>query len=66
MNADTAVAIMESLDEAEDLLRRMRLRDGRPGRDALARNRELLEAARRRLEQVHAVQRLGDFAPARA
>ncbi|MDR6770941.1 hypothetical protein [Azospirillum sp. BE72] len=46
---------MESLDQAEDLLRRMRLRDGYAGNDMLARNRELLDAARRRLEQVHSI-----------
>lgn len=55
MDADTAMSIMESLDQAEDLLRRMRLRDGYAGNDMLARNRELLDAARRRLEQVHSI-----------
>lgn len=55
MDANTAMSIMETLDQAEDLLRRMRLRDGYAGNDMLARNRELLDAARRRLEQVHSV-----------
>lgn len=55
MDANTAMSIMESLDQAEDLLRRMRLRDGYAGNDMLARNRELLDAARRRLEQVHSI-----------
>ncbi len=55
MDAGTAMSIMESLDQAEDLLRRMRLRDGYAGNDMLARNRELLDAARRRLEQVHSI-----------
>ncbi|KAA0581302.1 hypothetical protein FZ983_10220 [Azospirillum sp. B21] len=55
MDANTAMSIMESLDQAEDLLRRMRLREGYSGNDMLARNRELLDAARRRLEQVHSI-----------
>ncbi|MFP5515689.1 MAG: hypothetical protein ACLGJC_21725 [Alphaproteobacteria bacterium] len=55
MDANTALSIMESLDQAEDLLRRMRLRDGHAGNDMIARNRELLDAARRRLEQVHSI-----------
>ncbi|WP_044549797.1 hypothetical protein [Azospirillum lipoferum] len=55
MDANTAMSIMETLDQAEDLLRRMRLRDGYAGNDMLARNRELLDAARRRLEQVHSI-----------
>lgn len=55
MDASTAMSIMASLDQAEDLLRRMRLRDGYAGNDMLARNRELLDAARRRLEQVHSI-----------
>lgn len=55
MDANTALSIMESLDQAEDLLRRMRLRDGYAGNDMLVRNRELLDAARRRLEQVHSI-----------
>ena len=55
MDANTAVSIMKSLDQAEDLLRRMRLRDGYTGNDMRARNRELLDAARRRLEQIHSI-----------
>lgn len=55
MDANTALSIMETLDQAEDLLRRMRLHDGHAGNDFLARNRELLDAARRRLEQVHSI-----------
>lgn len=55
MDANTALSIMESLDQAEELLRRMRLRGGHAGNDMLARNRELLDAARHRLEQVHSI-----------
>ncbi|MBF5096440.1 hypothetical protein F1643_20810 [Azospirillum sp. INR13] len=55
MDTNTAMSIMESLDQAEDLLRRMRLRGGYAGNDMLARNRDLLDAARRRLEQVHSI-----------
>ncbi|ANC91506.1 hypothetical protein A6A40_06090 [Azospirillum humicireducens] len=55
MDSNTALSIMESLDQAEDLLRRMRLRDGHAGSDVRARNRELLDAARRRLDQVHSI-----------
>lgn len=55
MDADTALSIMESLDEAEELLRRMRLHDGDAGHGALDRNRALLNAARCRLDLVHAM-----------
>lgn len=61
MDADTALSIMESLDQAEALLRRIRLRDGQAGGDALARNRELLNAARHRLEQIHSIEGMGSF-----
>lgn len=56
MDADTACAIMASLDEAEELLSRMHLRDGLVGAGALAQNRTLLAAARQRLEQAHAME----------
>ncbi|MBP2230672.1 hypothetical protein [Azospirillum agricola] len=56
MDADTAWAIMASLDEAEELLSRMHLRDGQAGASALAQNRSLLDAARQRLEQAHAME----------
>lgn len=55
MDADTAWAIMASLDEAEELLRRMHLREGQAGVNALTENRNLLDEARRRLEQAHAI-----------
>jgi len=55
MDADTAWAIMSSLDEAEALLSRVHLRDGQAGAN-LARNRSLLDEARRRLEQAHAME----------
>lgn len=61
MDADTAVTIMEALDQAEALLNRVHLRDGYAGRDTLARNRELLNAARRRLDQVHSIEEMGVF-----
>ncbi|CAO3352697.1 hypothetical protein ABNQ39_06160 [Azospirillum sp. A26] len=61
MNADTALTIMEALDQAEALLNRVHLRDGYAGRDTLARNRELLNAARNRLEQVHSIEEMGVF-----
>ncbi|MBY6266180.1 hypothetical protein EI613_30350 [Azospirillum sp. 412522] len=61
MDADTALTIMEALDQAEALLNRMHLRDGYAGRDTLARNRELLNAARDRLERVHSVEGMGAF-----
>ncbi|KAA0598581.1 hypothetical protein J2848_001053 [Azospirillum lipoferum] len=61
MDADTALTIMEALDQAEALLNRMHLRDGYAGRDTLARNRELLDAARDRLQQVHSVEGMGAF-----
>ncbi|AWK87110.1 hypothetical protein [Azospirillum thermophilum] len=50
MDADTALAIMATLDEAEDLLSRLRLHDGPLDQDSLLRNRELLDLARYRLE----------------
>ncbi|MGF7175743.1 hypothetical protein [Azospirillum doebereinerae] len=56
MDADTAWAIMSSLDEAEALLSRVHLRDGQAGANALARNRSLLDEARRRLDQAHALE----------
>ncbi len=56
MDADTAWAIMASLDEAEDLLQRVHLRDGQAGANLLAYNRSLLEEARQRLEQAHAME----------
>ncbi|WP_042695494.1 hypothetical protein [Azospirillum sp. B506] len=61
MDADTALTIMEALDQAEALLNRVQLRDGYAGRDTLARNRELLDAARDRLEKVHSVEGMGSF-----
>ncbi|WP_148219266.1 hypothetical protein [Azospirillum sp. B510] len=61
MDADTALSIMESLDQAEDLLRRMHLRDGYACGDVLARNRELLDAARHRLDQIHRLREMGTF-----
>lgn len=56
MDADTAWAIMGSLDEAEALLNRVHLHDGRTDGEALAHNRTLLNEARRRLEQAHAME----------
>ena len=56
MDSDTAWAIMASLDEAEELLRRVHLRDGQAGCSALAENRTLLNEARRRLDQAHAME----------
>jgi len=56
MDADTAWAIMTSLDEAEELLRRVHLRDGQAGANALSQNRDLLDEARRRLERAHAME----------
>ncbi|CAO3429685.1 hypothetical protein [Azospirillum doebereinerae] len=56
MDADTAWAIMSSLDEAEALLSRVHLRDGQAGANALAQNRSLLDEARRRLDQAHAME----------
>lgn len=50
MDADTALAIMAALDEAEELLNRLRLHDGPLDQDALTRNRELLDRARHRLD----------------
>jgi hypothetical protein len=61
MDADTALTIMEALDQAEALLNRVHLRDGYAGHDTLARNRELLDAARHRLEQVHSIEETGMF-----
>ncbi|MGA1859986.1 hypothetical protein VH569_28715 [Azospirillum sp. 11R-A] len=61
MNADTALTIMEALDQAEALLNRVHLRDGYAGRDTLARNRELLNAARNRLDQVHSIEEMSVF-----
>lgn len=61
MDADTALSIMESLDQAEALLSRMRLCDGYASSDVLAHNRELLDAARHRLEQVHSIEGMGGF-----
>lgn len=55
MDADTAWAIMTSLDEAEELLRRVHLRDGQAGANALVQNRHLLDEARHRLDQIHAM-----------
>nr|WP_295829793.1 hypothetical protein [uncultured Azospirillum sp.] len=66
MDADTALSIMETLDQAEALLRRMHLRDGCAGANALAHNRQLLTAARHRLEQVHSIEGMGAFAGAPA
>lgn len=56
MDADTAWAIMTSLDEAEELLRRVHLRDGQAGANALAQNRNLLDEARSRLDRIHATE----------
>ena len=39
MDTNTAVTIMEALDQAEALLNRVHLRDGYAGHDTLARNR---------------------------
>lgn len=61
MDTNTAVTIMEALDQAEALLNRVHLRDGYAGHDTLARNRELLNAARHRLEQVHSIEEMGVF-----
>lgn len=61
MDADTAVTIMEALDQAEALLNRVHLRDGYAGRDTLARNRELLNAARLRLDQAHSIEEFTGF-----
>ncbi len=58
MDADTALSILESLDEAEALLRRMCLGDGWASQGTLARNRELLDAARHRLELVHSIEEM--------
>lgn len=56
MDADTALTIMSVLDEAEDLLGQVRLREGPIRPDTLSRNRAILEEARRRLAGLAEVQ----------
>lgn len=54
MDMETAVSVMNALDEAERLLGQMRLHGGVGiGRDVLDRNRELLEQAHRCLDAAH-------------
>lgn len=54
MDMDTAFNVLNTLDEAERILGEIRLHNGHgTSREFLSRNRELLEEARRRLENVH-------------
>lgn len=54
MDMDTAVSVLNRLDEAERLLGEVRLHAGvGASREALNRNRELLDAARRHIDTVH-------------
>lgn len=52
MDVDTAFAIMSALDEAEGLLGQIRFHEGPISSETLHRNREILDEARRRLDQV--------------
>lgn len=54
MDMDTAVTVLNTLDEAERILGEIRLRNGSgASREFLSRNRELLEQARRHLDTAH-------------
>jgi len=56
MDIDTAVSVLNELDEAERLLGEIRLHGGvGAGRDAMNRYRELLEEARLHLDNAHAI-----------
>ena len=54
MDIETAVSVLNTLDEAERILGEIRLHNGQgASREFLSRNRELLDEARRRLENAH-------------
>lgn len=54
MDMDTAVSVLNTLDEAERILGEIRLHGGAgASREFLTRNRELLEEARRHLDTAH-------------
>ncbi|WP_448205814.1 hypothetical protein [Azospirillum sp. sgz302134] len=51
MDMDTAITVLNTLDEAERILGEVRLHNGAGAcREMISRNRELLEEARHRLE----------------
>ncbi len=53
MDMDTAFNVLNTLDEAERILGEIRLHNGHgASREFLSRNRELLEEARRHLENA--------------
>jgi hypothetical protein len=54
MDIETAVSVLNTLDEAERILGEIRLHNGHgASREFFSRNRELLDEARRRLENAH-------------
>ncbi len=55
MDIDTAVSVLNTLDEAERLLGEVRLHRGACGaaKDFMDRNRELLDQARRHIDSAH-------------
>ncbi|MDQ2105581.1 hypothetical protein [Azospirillum isscasi] len=55
MDIDTAVSVLNTLDEAERLLAEVRLHPGACGaaKEFMDRNRELLDQARRRIDSAH-------------
>lgn len=55
MDVDTAVSVLNTLDEAERLLAEVRLHSGACGaaKEFMDRNRDLLDQARRRIDSAH-------------
>lgn len=55
MDVDTAVSVLNTLDEAERLLAEVRLHGGACGaaKEFMDRNRDLLDQARRRIDSAH-------------
>jgi len=53
MDADTALAILVALDEAEQSLARIRLHQPGSGKDLLEEHHQLLEQAKHHLEIAH-------------